>query len=62
MYWEDRKEVVLAYFGVLTCNLPGWTDKIRKGFVRISNFQVENRTPEISDKKKAMSHLTEPSS
>jgi hypothetical protein len=41
----ERKEVVVAYFDVLACHLPGWIEvNHKKTSVRIAGLQAENRT------------------
>jgi hypothetical protein len=54
--------VILAYFRVLTCNLPGGTEEILKVSLSLGSLHVENRTPDIADKIEDVSYSTAPSS
>ena len=54
--------MVSARFRALTCNLPGGSEEIHKVSISLGSFQVENRTPDISDKKEDVSRSTVPSS
>jgi len=54
------KEVVLACFRMLTCNLSGWTGEIHKVSLSLGSFQVENRIQDISNKKENVRNSTAP--
>ena len=53
---------VLTCFQILTYYLSGGTEEIHEVSLSLGSFQVENRTPDISDKKENISHSTAPSS